>query len=371
MSTDKAAPVSAAELKSLFAGIENAPAVLLAVSGGPDSTALLVLAARWAKSLKSKPKARPTLIAATVDHGLRKESKREAAAVAKLAKSLGVAHRILRWSGTKPSTGIQQTARQARYRLLVEAAKKAKASHILTAHTLDDQAETVVIRMARGSGITGLGAMARRSRLGELILWRPFLEVPKARLIATLKAAKISFADDPSNYDPKFTRARLRGLLPAFAKEGLDARRLAILSRRLRRADAALEAETDRVMAELAAETADKAAIEINAEKFSRLSPEIALRLLGRAIGRLGNEGPVELGKLEALFAALGSANQDTSGPEFRRTLAGALVAINKGKLLVQKAPPRRNIRPPWAPKTLTKRPGSPGPDKDRNRKAR
>ncbi len=162
----KPKPLSAHEASPLFAGLDNAPALLLAVSGGPDSTALMFLASRWVKGLKNKPK----LVAATVDHGLRKEAKKEAEAVAKLAAKLRVTHRILRWSGKKPATGIQQSARQARYRLLVDAAKQAGATYILTAHTLDDQAETVVIRMARGSGITGLGAMARRSRLEGLVL---------------------------------------------------------------------------------------------------------------------------------------------------------------------------------------------------------
>jgi tRNA(Ile)-lysidine synthase len=356
----KTLPVFAAEAKSLFFGLESAPALLLAISGGPDSTALLMLAAQWIKGLKSKPK----LIAATVDHGLRKESRREAAAVAKLAKKLGVPHRILLWAGKKPSTGIQQTARQARYRLLVEAARKAKASHVLTAHTLDDQAETVVIRMARGSGITGLGAMARRSRLDGLILLRPFLDVPKARLVATLRATKIPFADDPSNSDPKFTRARLRRLLPELAREGLDARRLSILARRLRRADVAIEAETDRVMAELAVEAAGQSSIAFDADKFSRLPGEIALRLLGRAIGRIGDEGPVELGKLEALFAAATPAAQKAAKTPFRRSLAGALITILDRQLTVEKAPPRRNSEPPQA---LTKRgPGNPGKAKPR-----
>jgi tRNA(Ile)-lysidine synthase len=151
--------VSAAELASLFSDLETVPSLVLAVSGGPDSTALMLLAARWRDTLKDKPE----LIAVTVDHGLRKESKAEAAAVGKLARTLGISHRTVRWTGKKPSTGLQQAARAARYRLLGEAARKAGASHILTAHTLDDQAETVLIRMSRGSGIAGLGAMQRMS----------------------------------------------------------------------------------------------------------------------------------------------------------------------------------------------------------------
>src|SRR5690349_18263174 len=205
---------------------------MLAVSGGPDSTALMVLAARWRDSLKTKPK----LIAITVDHGLRKESRQEAAAVARLARKLKIAHRILLWRGRKPATGLQQAARAARYRLLGEAARKAKAAHILTAHTLDDQAETVLIRMSRGSGITGLGAMARLSALPHdgqcaITLVRPLLDMPKARLVATLRTTEIPYADDPSNRDPRFTRARLRAMMGTLAEEGLDASRLAQLAR--------------------------------------------------------------------------------------------------------------------------------------------
>jgi len=213
VATAETSAVSQSEAKSLFSGLEQFPVLVLAVSGGPDSTALMVLAARWRKSLKAKPK----LIAITVDHGLRKEAKREAADVGKLARKLGIAHRVLRWTGKKPATGLQQAARTARYKLLAEAARKDKAAHILTAHTLDDQAETVLIRMSRGSGLRGLAAMQRLSRLdsgeGAPQLVRPLLDIPKARLIATLKASKIAYADDPSNRDPRFTRARLRPVI--------------------------------------------------------------------------------------------------------------------------------------------------------------
>jgi tRNA(Ile)-lysidine synthetase-like protein len=161
MPAESAKPISLAEARALFAGLEGLPALVLAVSGGPDSTALMWLAARWRDALKAGPK----LVAVTVDHGLRQEAKREAAAVARLARKLGVAHRTLRWTGAKPATGLQKAARAARYRLLAQAARQAQAAPILTAHTLDDQAETVLIRMSRGSGITGLAAMQRASAM--------------------------------------------------------------------------------------------------------------------------------------------------------------------------------------------------------------
>ena len=154
-----------------------------------------------------------------------------------LAERLGIAHRTLRWRGEKPATGLQEAARNMRYRLLAEAARKFGATHVLTGHTRDDQAETVLFRMARGSGLAGLGGMVRETRIGGFTLVRPLLDCSKAQLIATLGAVDIAFADDPSNRDPRFTRARLRGLLPALAEEGLDASRLALLARRLQRAE--------------------------------------------------------------------------------------------------------------------------------------
>ncbi|HEX5213416.1 MAG TPA: tRNA lysidine(34) synthetase TilS [Pseudolabrys sp.] len=342
MRTAETNPVLGDEAKSLFSGLEQFSALMLAVSGGPDSTALMLLAARWRKTLKIKPK----LIALTVDHGLRAESKREAASVARLARKLGIAHRTLHWRGAKPKTGLQEAARVARYRLLADAARKAKASHLLTAHTRDDQAETVLIRMSRGSGLAGLAAMARVAPVpgdgaGQLRLVRPLLGLAKARLVATLRAAKISFADDPSNRDPRFTRARLRGLMGGLAGEGLDSRRLALLAQRLKRADQAIDAVVDRAVAELAGLSPAGDAIAIDAVAYSGLPAEIALRLIGRAVNRMGDEGPAELAKLEALKSALDSA-QMAGNRRFRRSLAGAMVTLAGDRLTIERAPPRR-----------------------------
>ena len=336
--TADATPLSAAEARSLFAGLERAPALVLAVSGGPDSTALLTLAARWRGSLDRGP----GLTAVTIDHGLRRESGREAHAVKQLASRLGVHHRTLRWTGAKPETGLQEAARAARYRLLAAAARRARASHILTAHTLDDQAETVLIRMARGSGVTGLCAMARETPLDGLILVRPLLDIPKSRLIATLKANGLEFADDPSNRDPRFLRARLRRLMPQLAEEGLDARRLALFANRLRRAEATVEGAVDAAAKAVSdGSWNDGGPIALDAQKFRNLPAEVGLRLFRRAISRCGNDGPAGLAKLEAHYNALASAML-ARAPRLRRTLAGALVTLAGGALRIERAPPRR-----------------------------
>lgn len=339
----EAAPIAATEARSLFADLADAPVLVLAVSGGPDSTALMWLAARWRRARRRGPR----LVAVTVDHGLRPESGQEAQEVARLARTLGIEHRTLVWRGRKPRTGLQDAARQARYRLLGQAASLVGAGHVLTAHTLDDQAETVLIRLARGSGIAGLAAMRRVSPLpfagapAELV--RPLIDVPKARLLATLRAARLPYADDPSNRDPRFTRARLRQLMPALASEGLTGERLAQLARRAQRVELALDALVDHAAQALSpVPWSSRGPIRLAADGFSILPAEVALRLLGHVVGQVGDEGPVELGKLEALYDDL---RQAPAGGRFRRTLAGALVTLARDSLTVERAPARRARR--------------------------
>jgi tRNA(Ile)-lysidine synthase len=366
-------PVSLAEARKFFAPFADRPAIVIAVSGGPDSTSLLWLVSRWRAARKKGPE----LFAVTVDHGLRTESRREAQDVQHVAKSLGVPHRIVRWTGPKPKTGIQEAARNARYALIAAEAKKAGADVVLTAHTLDDQAETVLLRLLRGSGPAGLQAMTERAPYPNepgLVLVRPLLSLRKARLVATLRKAGISFADDASNRDPRFTRPRLRAIMPMLADEGLTAERLGVLARRLQRAEAALRDAVAAAMSEVSMGqvsmgqvsmgqvsmgqvsmgqvsmgqfalpsgngSAEKGArIGFHRQRFRALPDEIALRLLGEAIGRAGNEGPVELGKLEAVFEAL---KQAPGGSAFRRTLAGAMVTARPGEIVIERAPARR-----------------------------
>ncbi len=332
------------EANALFSGLEDLRGLLLAVSGGSDSTALLVLAARWARGLSKRHKHPPKLAAVTIDHGLRPESRREALAVKQLARRLGVPHRTLSWRGKKPNTGLQEAARYARYRLLAEEAARSGYEHILTAHTLDDQAETVLFRLARGSGLTGLAGMADAApipvgRDAAIFLVRPLLRVSKARLVATLRAIGIAHSEDPTNRDPRYTRTRLRALLPGLAQEGLDADGLARLASRMRRADATIEFAVAAARAALApGPWRHRGPIVFEIARFADLPAEVALRLLGRAVTHAGNEGPVELGKLELLYDALRSARAP-----LRRTLAGALITLAPERLTVERAPARRS----------------------------
>jgi tRNA(Ile)-lysidine synthase len=345
MMPDDTQPISVPDAKRLFADFKSAPALVLAVSGGPDSVALMWLAARWRRALKRGPE----LVAVTVDHGLRAESAREARDVKQLAQQLHLPHRTLRWRGDKPSSGVPAAARQARYQLLAKAARSSGATHILTAHTRDDQAETVLMRMSRGSGIAGLSAMARQSQRDGMTLARPLLDVSKAQLLATLQKARIDFAQDPSNLDLHFTRPRLRGLMPALAAEGCDARNLARLANRMARANAALEVLVDGAARFLSAHDAAATHSGFDAARFAALPEEVRLRLLLRTLDRVGHEGPAELGKVEALLAALDRAYAENFALKgqicLKQTLAGAIISLSHDRIRIVPAP-KRSRRP-------------------------
>jgi tRNA(Ile)-lysidine synthase len=356
MIDDDHLPISVPQAKQLFARWASAPALVLAVSGGPDSVALMWLAARWRRQLKRGP----TLTVMTVDHGLRPESGREARAVKHLAASLDLPHRTIRWTGDKPKSGVPAAARAARYGLLADAARKLGAIHVMTAHTRDDQAETILMRIARGSGLAGLGAMAAETERDGIQIVRPLLQIPKSRLIATLGKAKVDFAIDPTNADPQFTRPRLRALMPDLAAEGMDARNLTRLAARMARADAALELMADGAERFLALRGPRGAPGAIDPDAFFGLAAEIRVRLLLRMIDSVGHEGPAELGKVESLSSALELAmeqaleqarrqptSSDRSGILLKRTLAGAVISLNRTRLTVAPAPLRRSTARP------------------------
>ncbi len=346
MPDDDNSPISVADAKRLFADWKAAPAIVLAISGGPDSIALMWLAARWRRALARGPR----LIAVTVDHGLRSEAAREAREVKRLARMLDLPHRTVCWLGTKPKTGLPAAARTARYRLLAQVARANGATHILTAHTRDDQAETLLMRLMRGSGMVGLSAMARESERDGVLLARPFLNVSKSQLVATLQKAKIGFIEDPTNRDLNFTRPRIRALMPVLAAEGGDIRNLARLASRLARANAAVEAMADGAERYLALRERESLRQRpdgktFDAAVFAAMPEEIRIRLLLRAINRYAREGPVELGKAEALLAALDrTAAESAAGrrPRLKQSLAGALISLTDGRIRIEPAPPRR-----------------------------
>lgn len=291
---------------------EAAPRLAVAVSGGPDSLALVLLVHAWATARGGEA------VALTVDHGLRAESAAEARAVARWLKARGIRHRVLRWGGAKPRANLQAAARAARYGLLESWCRSNGVLHLLLAHQREDQAETFLLRLGRGSGVDGLAAMAPAVETRSVRLLRPLLAVSRARLCATLESAEQSWVEDASNRDPRHARVRIRALLPALAREGLDVARLTATTERLGRSRQALEMWTARLLA--AAVTLDPAGYAVLERAPLVTAPvEVGMRALAgllRCVGG-GPYGP-RLERLGRLYRELVEA-----GLPKARTLGG------------------------------------------------
>lgn len=295
----------------------------VAVSGGPDSLALLILAAE----------ARPLQVeAATVDHCLRPESRAEAEMVGELCERLGVPHVVVTaaWD-EKPTSGIQERARIERYRLLGQWARERHIGALLTAHHLDDQAETLLMRLARGAGVTGLAGMRRLSRSpgGPITVVRPLLAWRHSELEAVCEAAGILPVQDPSNYDEQFERVRIRRALAE--TEWLDPAAVAQSAAHLAEADGALH-----WAATIEWQRSVRAAEGQIVYRPTGAPREIRRRIIRRAILALATEGrEMELRgrELDQVLAALVSGR--------KATLRGVL-CVGGSEWRFMRAPARR-----------------------------
>lgn len=283
--------------EALFAPLVGHDRLGLAVSGGADSLALMLLAHRFAVARGELQR----FVVYSVDHGLRPEAAAEAAFVKSTAEQLGFVARILRWTGPKPATGLQAAARQERYRLMAEAMRKDGVTALLTAHHLGDQAETVLMRMAHGSGIEGLRGMDYSTEIAGLRIIRPLLEVDPGLLRQLVFEAGLEPLVDPSNADRDFERVRWRQLLPDLAALGLDARRLGKLASRLRDADRALEESTAAAFTSLERH-AGGPGLRFDRAMLTGLPRAVAVRVIGRALGEVGGwQKPHALAAVEVL----------------------------------------------------------------------
>jgi len=301
------------------------PHLAVAVSGGSDSLALVLLADAWARRRVGR------VTAITVDHGLRAEAASEARQVARWLRARGIAHRTLRWSPpTALGANIQATARDARYGLLTHWCRGHGVADLLIAHHQEDQAETFLLRLARGSGLDGLAAMASVSSRDGIRLLRPLLGVPKAALVAYLRARGQPWIEDPSNRDAAYARVRLRALLPMLAAEGLTAERLAETAARLGQARAAIGEACDALLAR-AAELHDAGYARVDAGALAAVPREVSLRALARLLTALG--GQAYTPRYERLCRL---ADEIFAGLRSARTLAGCRILPQPdGRLLI------------------------------------
>lgn len=324
-------------LARLFAPARSEPCIGLAISGGPDSLALLLLARRWASTIEHPPQ----LVVYSLDHGLRPESGDEVAMVLARAGELNIPTRGLVWAGEKPAAGLSEAARQARYALIGEAMHTDGATLLLTAHHRQDQAETVLMRLAHGSGLEGLRGMTQFSTVEGVKVFRPLLDVEPSALAALVEAAGMTPALDPSNDDIRYERVRWRKLLPALAAEGLDGAALARFAARMGEADAALAQMAEAGFEELVRLDGFGAAALAHAALLA-LSPAIGRRVLGRALNIVGGrQKPRALGQVERLYDQLAARDLPRGA-----TLMGAVIRL-KGDMLTLAREPGRALPEP------------------------
>lgn len=315
-------PAAAPENPADFSRLAAARHVALAVSGGSDSMALMRLAADW--SSRNHPALRLSVL--TVDHGLRPEAAAEAYKVGQWAGATGLAHHTLTWSAAPlPSSGLQAKARAARYGLMAAWCRANQAAMLLTAHTLDDQAETVLMRLGRTLSPDSLAGVAACGSWDGLPLWRPLLKARRQALRAYLTSLGQDWIDDPSNEDRRFERVRVRQALAGLGAEGVTAERLAALAEAGARTAALLEQASTRWL-DLWLREEEAGFCHVPAAPLLALPPALQERLLARIIRHYGGgqfrPEPTELRRL-AQWAGQGG------GPP-RCTLGGALIGRRK-----------------------------------------
>ena len=313
--------------------------VVLAVSGGSDSIALMHLVSRWLASGHAPSGLRVEV--ATVDHGLRSESAREADWVAGQAKVLGFRHTTLVWAGDKPGSGVQARAREARYALLVAHARDGVPAAVVTAHTADDQAETMLMRLGRGSGLDGLAGMASVRALlpdGSVQLVRPLLGVSKATLSRSLSDRGETWIEDPSNERIDFERVRLRAAQNNLAALGLANDKLALSAARLMRAREALEQITEAKLGALVDPHGGVYA-SIPRGAWEAEPHDIRVRLMVRLLAAFGGKAkPAQLSQVEALIASL------AAGRPLAQTLGGCIVSQGRTTLRLYREPEHHTL---------------------------
>lgn len=295
----------------------------VAVSGGGDSIALLMLLHNAGRDVR----------VATVDHRLRPEAAAEARGVAGLCQKLGVPHKTLAWDAPATTGNLQKAARDARRRLLADWARAETLRDIALGHTLDDQAETVLMRLARGSGVDGLAGMAARRCENGLCWHRPLLAVQRAELRAYLDQIGVAWIDDPSNEDLRFDRIKARRTLAALAPLGLEAKRLAETAAHMRRARIALEIATQDLARSCVSITV-AGELSLGLGPFENAPREIQLRLLSAGLGWVASARyRPRFSSLEGLLASCFSEQN------FTKTLHGCVISKKNDTILINREP--------------------------------
>ncbi len=307
----------------LFSSLKNLPALAVAVSGGADSLALLYLYSNW----RTECAPSQDCLVLTVDHRLREQSKAEAQGVADICNRIGLSHKILVWEEEHPKSNVQAVAREKRYELMEIEMTRAGIKHLLLAHHKNDQAETFLNRLARGSGVYGLAAMSKQVSYGNIVLLRPLLNVTKDQLIATLKSVNWNWFEDQTNEDLKYLRTKIRNLMSDLENVGITVERLAGTAQKMQRVVSALNYSIE-VLSKTAIERHPAGPTKIDVKSILDAPEEISMRLLAKLVCVVGGSKYVpRFEKIENLFMAISGKNNQ----EFKTiTIGGTQFEVSK-----------------------------------------
>ena len=326
-------------LEKLFEALAEAGPVALAVSGGGDSMGLMHLFAEWRRENRLDEGVRDVVL--TVDHGLRAESADEVAFVESAAMALGFRAEGLKLEGLKglkAGSGLQARAREARYKAMARAMGRHGVTNLLTGHTLNDQAETVLMRLKRGSGVQGLAAMRPARELHGVTVRRPFLSHSRDELREWLKARDISWREDPGNENEDYERVAIRQMLGQLDDAGEAARLIGLSARRLQRVQAALE-ELVQAFLDKHVTSDVTGFLDAEAEGFLALASEVQCQVLERMLCAFGSA--VRLAKIEAALKVMARMKVGA-----RHALGGVIIRREEAAFRLYREADRQAVTP-------------------------
>ena len=292
-------PLTESKVRDLFSSYINHDRIALAVSGGRDSMALMYLIHRWKLGLSLNI----DIEVLTVNHNVRKAAEDECRFVHNIAEIYGFRHTVLIWEHGYIKTSFQEKARKARYKLMLDYVRGNNINTILTAHTSDDNIETFIMRLAKGSGLDGLKSINEIRHEDGIQIQRPLLSLSRSLTTSILRSTGNEWIDDPTNDDESFERVRIRNNISSLSTFNISADNLTKTIQRLARAHESISYFTNSISQELV-ELSEHGHAVINFDKLRNYPKEIILRVFAKALTDI-NGGTISLSSLEAVYADL------------------------------------------------------------------
>tara|TARA_B100001057_G_scaffold70408_1_gene64412 strand:+ start:43642 stop:44913 length:1272 start_codon:yes stop_codon:yes gene_type:complete len=290
-------PITDDQISNIFSPLINKKKIALAVSGGRDSNALMLLVSKWIliKILNIE------VHVLTINHKLRKESDNECLQVSKIAKSYGFKHKIITWSHKEIKTSIQEQAREARYKLMLNYLKKYEIDVLLTGHTLDDQVETFIMRLSKGSGLDGLRSIQKDRVIDQITLHRPLLGIKRSMTTKILECSNKEWIDDPYNDDLRFERIKIRKNLHYLENLNITHESINKSISRLTRSQEAIKNNVNKLFFNLV-EINNLGYLTIKRPQIDNIHEDFIIRILQRCLGIVSGGKRVSLSSLETVY---------------------------------------------------------------------